>query len=180
MLDCSSLPVKEATTAWQESIGVMFDTRLRNAPDSGFRAHVEGFQFGDLLLGSCHSVAQTFDRSPRRIKRDNLDHLLLQFYTEGTCGQRDGGLDARTQPGDLWISDLAQPQATAASDFTNPEPDRAAPAASAATARAGRAQSADGAGREPAGPAVAHASGRPVPERTAVAAAGRRRWSRGT
>ncbi len=119
MLDCSSLPVKEATTAWQESVGVMFDTRLRNAPDSGFRAHVEGFQFGDLLLGSCHSVAQTFDRSPRRIKRDNLDHLLLQFYTEGTCGRRDGGLDARTQPGDLWISDLAQPQATAASDFTN-------------------------------------------------------------
>ncbi|MGO4713754.1 helix-turn-helix domain-containing protein [Bradyrhizobium sp. 2TAF24] len=119
VLDTTGLSVREATAAWQESIGVMFDTRLRHAPDNGFRAEVEGFQFGELLLGSCRTAAQTFDRSPRRISRDNLDHVLLQFYTEGSCGRRDGGLDERTQPGDLWISDLAQPQAVAATDFRN-------------------------------------------------------------
>ncbi|MEW6640999.1 MAG: helix-turn-helix domain-containing protein [Pseudomonadota bacterium] len=119
VLDTTGLPVREATAAWQESVGVMFDTRLRRAPENGFRAEVEGFQFGELLLGNCRTVAQTFDRSPRRISRDNLDHVLLQFYTEGSCGRRDGGLDERTRPGDLWISDLAQPQAAAATDFRN-------------------------------------------------------------
>ena len=71
------------------------------------------------MLGSCRTVAQTFDRSARRISRDGLDHLLLQFYTEGSCGRRDGGAGERTRPGDLWISDLAQPQAAAATDFRN-------------------------------------------------------------
>lgn len=119
VLDTEGLAPREATAAWQESIGVMFDTRLRDAADSGFHARVEGFQFGELLLGTCRSGAQAFDRSPRRISRDNLDHLLLQFYTEGSCGRRDGGADERTRPGDLWICDLAQPLATATSSFTN-------------------------------------------------------------
>lgn len=119
VLDTTGLSPPEASAAWQESIGVMFDTRLRSAPDGGFHARVEGFQFGELLLGTCRSAAQTFDRSPRRIGRDNLDHLLLQFYTEGSCGRRDGGSDEQTRPGDLWISDLAQPLATAATAFSN-------------------------------------------------------------
>lgn len=119
VLDTTGLTPPEASAAWQESIGVMFDTRLRSAPDGGFHARVEGFQFGEVLLGTCRSAAQTFDRSPRRIGRDNLDHLLLQFYTEGSCGRRDGGSGEHTRPGDLWISDLAQPLATGATSFTN-------------------------------------------------------------
>lgn len=119
ILDTKGLAVSDAAAAWQQSIGVMFDTRLRQAPDGAFHARVEGFQFDELLLGTCRSAAQTFDRSPRRIGRDNLDHVLLQFYTEGSCGRRDGSSAERTRPGDLWISDLAQPLATTVTGFSN-------------------------------------------------------------
>ena len=119
VLNTASLSANEAAAAWQKRIGVMFDTRLADRARAVFRATVDAWCIGSLMLGDCRSTAQTFDRSPRRIAHDDLDHFLLQFYTEGHCGRRDSGSGESTQPGDLWISDLAQPQAVAATDFRN-------------------------------------------------------------
>jgi AraC-like DNA-binding protein len=117
VLDTEGLSANEAVSVWQESISVMFDARLRQTSERPFHARVEAFLIGNLVLGECRAGAQTFDRSRRRIGRDDLDHVMLQFYDEGICGKRDGGSGDQTRPGDLWFSDLAQPQATAASDF---------------------------------------------------------------
>lgn len=118
-LDTLGMPAGEALTAWQESIGVMFDTRLNSSVEAPFRARVEGFLIGDVALGRCSAPAQWFDRSRRKIERDNLDHIMLQFYTEGSCGCRDGGSDEMTRPGDLWVTDLSQPLASGTTAFAN-------------------------------------------------------------
>ena len=113
------MPVADALTAWQESIGVMFDTRLSAGAEAPFRAEVEGFLIGDVALGRCSAPAQWFDRSRSKIERDNLDHIMLQFYTEGSCGRRDGSSDEVTRPGDLWVTDLEQPLASGTTAFAN-------------------------------------------------------------
>lgn len=118
-LDTSAMSPDAAAQAWMENIGVMFDIRHRNAPSTGPRPQAGGFAFGDLLVGSSRAAAQSFDRSRYRAARDGLSHYLLQFYTEGSCGPRDGAGSEWTRPGDLLIVDLSQPLATAASDFTN-------------------------------------------------------------
>ncbi|MDH6233424.1 AraC-like DNA-binding protein [Mesorhizobium soli] len=119
VLDTSGLPTKAAISAWQESIGVMFDVRPRQTAEETFHARVEAFMVGELALGACSSGAQSFDRSRRRIERDDLDHIVLQFYTRGSCGHRDGSADEKTRPGDLWVSDLAMPLSTGVTDFDN-------------------------------------------------------------
>lgn len=119
VLDTTNLPAKEGFSAWRESIGVIFDVKPHAAPEDEFHARVEAFLFSDLALGVCSAGGQVFDRSRRRIACDNLDHVMLQFYTRGSCSRRGGGPDEKTSPGDLWISDLAQPLATTVSDFEN-------------------------------------------------------------
>lgn len=118
-LNTAGLPAGEAMAAWQRSIGVMFDTRLNAGAEDPFRAEVEAFLLGEVALGRCSAPAQWFDRPDRKIERDNLDHVMLQFYMDGHCGRRDGGSDEVTQPGDLWVTDLAQPLASGTTAFTN-------------------------------------------------------------
>lgn len=118
-LDTDGMPEKDARAAWHESIGVMFDTRIGSATDGPFRAEVEAFMIGDVALGRCSAPAQWFDRSRRKIERDGLDHIMLQFYVGGSCGQRDGASSEATRPGDLWVTDLAQPLESGTTAFEN-------------------------------------------------------------
>jgi AraC-like DNA-binding protein len=111
ILDTRQMSPKEAAAAWAESVGVMFETRLRVG--ERFDARIDAYQLDELVLGTGTIVAQNFDRSRARIGRDSLDHLVLHFYTAGSCGRRDGASEHFTRPGDLFISDLAQPLATA-------------------------------------------------------------------
>lgn len=97
----------------------MFDTRLNAGVEDPFQAEVEGFLIGDVALGRCSAPGQWFDRSRRKIERDNLDHIMLQFYMDGHCGSRDGGSDDVTRPGDLWVTDLAKPLASGTTAFSN-------------------------------------------------------------
>ncbi len=119
VLDTSAMAPADAARAWAENIGVMFDIRLRGEPGAGPAPRAGGFVFGDMLVGSSRAAAQSFDRSRYRVARDGLSHYLLQFYTEGSCGPRDGAASEATRPGDLLIVDLAEPLATGASDFAN-------------------------------------------------------------
>jgi AraC-like DNA-binding protein len=118
-LDTLELPAEAALAAWHDSIGVMFDTRLSAGSEEPFRANVEAYLLGDVALGRCSAPAQWFDRSRRKIERDNLDHIMLQFYLEGNCGRRDANSDEITQPGDLWVTDLAHPLASGTTRFSN-------------------------------------------------------------
>lgn len=116
--DSRGMSIREAAVGWAQALSVMFDVRIGGDVDH-FQGQAGGYALDQLLLGRSRSTAQAFDRSRYRTARDGLSNYLLQFYVEGACGQRHSASDAWTRPGDLLIIDLAQPLATAASDFEN-------------------------------------------------------------
>jgi AraC-like DNA-binding protein len=117
VLDTGGLVPREAVALWQESIGLLYDVRLRNAGDDRFQFHADAFHFGEIVLTSYKCIAQSFDRSRARIGRDGLDHITLQVCLRGSHGRRDGGSDEKASSGDLIVADLAQAQSTGTSDF---------------------------------------------------------------
>lgn len=114
VLDTAGMPPERGMAFWRESMAAFYDVRARS--DAGFRCRAEAFHLGEIVVTAYASSAQTYDRSRLRIGRDGLDHLTLQLVLSGTHGPRDGSSEDRAGPGDLFIADLAQPQATAASD----------------------------------------------------------------
>lgn len=111
-MDTSALPALQARALWLDHIGVMFDARLRDREGPGVHAQAKAFLIDAVAVAKVCMGAQQFDRSPRKIAKDGLDHYLLQFYTSGRCGRRVDGLHHATQPGDLWVTDLSQPLMT--------------------------------------------------------------------
>lgn len=112
VMDTAGLGQKETIAAWQESIGVLYDVRLRNKADR-FSFGADAFHLGEIVLTGYRCVAHSFDRTRARIGRDGLDHLTLQLCLAGSHGRRDGGSGDQANPGDFFIADLAQAQATA-------------------------------------------------------------------
>ncbi|WP_447726938.1 AraC family transcriptional regulator [Sphingomonas koreensis] len=117
VLDATGMPPERAMAFWRESMAAFYDVRART--DAGFRFRAEAFHFGEVVLTAYACSAQTFDRSRLRIGRDGLDHVTLQLCLSGSHGPRDGCGEDRAGPGDILVADLAQPQATAASDFSS-------------------------------------------------------------
>ena len=117
VLDATGMPPERAMAFWRESMAAFYDVRARS--DAGFRFRAEAFHFGEIVVTAYACSAQTFDRSRLRIGRDGLDHLTLQFCLTGSHGPRDGSGEERAGPGDILVADLAQPQATVASDFSS-------------------------------------------------------------
>lgn len=120
-LDLSQLPPAERFPAWQESIGVMFSADWSpSGPEAGFNAQVAAGHLGQLLIGEASSCAQRFNRTPSMIRRDGLDHCLLQVYLHGTTRGRWGAhRSSASQVGDVLFLDLAQPFASSTQDFRN-------------------------------------------------------------
>jgi len=117
VLGTAGMPPESAMALWRESMAAFYDVRARTG--DGFRFRAEAFHFGEIVVTAYACSAQTFDRSRLRIGRDGLDHLTLQFCLSGSHGPRDGGSADRAGPGDILVADLAQPQATIASDFSS-------------------------------------------------------------
>ena len=97
--DTKGLPLQAARTLWFENIDVLFDV--------------------NVVIGKSRSLAQSFERSRYRAARDGLSQYLIQFYSAGLCGKRGSAESEWARPGDLMLVDLAQPLATAATDFAN-------------------------------------------------------------
>lgn len=115
-MNTEGLAPKEAIALWQDSIGVFYDVRLRNNAER-FHFQADAFHLGEIVLTRYQCVAHSFDRSRARISRDGLDHITIQVCTSGSHGKRDGGPGDQARAGDVLVADLAQAQATAASDF---------------------------------------------------------------
>jgi AraC-like DNA-binding protein len=79
---------------WRDSIGVIFDVDRPEGASQEFSAEVEAFQLGDMILANSRLGAQRYVRSPSQVRRDGLDHFLLNLY-------RTGGWRARTDEGDF-------------------------------------------------------------------------------
>ncbi|WP_447952874.1 AraC family transcriptional regulator [Sphingopyxis chilensis] len=116
LFDSAGMGGQAALATWKDSMDAIYDVRLC-ADQPAFQARAEAFHFGEVVLTAYRCLAQTFDRSRARIGRDGIDHYTLQFCLSGRHGRRDGAGGGEAGPGDLLIADLAQPHATATSDF---------------------------------------------------------------
>lgn len=114
--DTSALPREHQFAAWREAINVVFDARAAAPESHGFQASVDAYLCGEAGLGMIRAQAQHYDRSRSKLGRDGMDVYILQYYLEGSCGQRDGTSGTATRPGDLFIVDAAQPLATSTTD----------------------------------------------------------------
>lgn len=117
LFDSRVTPVAKALALWRETLGAIYDVRLIGSDETAFHCRAEAFHLGEIVVSSYRCSAQTFDRARSRIGRDGIDHYTLQFCLAGRHGRREGTREQEAGPGDLLIADLAQPQATGASDF---------------------------------------------------------------
>ncbi|MET4682622.1 helix-turn-helix domain-containing protein [Brevundimonas faecalis] len=116
LFDSAGMKGQEALATWRESMDAIYDVRLC-VDHAAFQVRAEAYHFGEVVLTAYRCLAQTFDRSRARIGRDGVDHYTLQFCLSGRHGRRDGVRGSEAGLGDLLIADLAQPHATATSDF---------------------------------------------------------------
>lgn len=110
----SDLPARDAYAVWRETVSAIFEPTLDADEEEPFRAEVGMFHLGDLLFSNTSVTRQRFARTPRMIRRDGMDHFLIQvYYKGGYRGDVDGdSIDLR--PGEVSILDLAKPLATKA------------------------------------------------------------------
>lgn len=104
----------DAYAVWRETVSAIFEPTLDADEHEPFRAEVGMFHLGDLLFSNTSVTQQRFARTPRMIRRDGMDHFLIQvYYKGGYRGDVDGdSIDLR--PGEVSILDLAKPLATKA------------------------------------------------------------------
>ena len=75
--------------------------------------------FGQVLLVHAKADAQHFSRTRRLIAKEGLDHYLVLVYRAGVCDGTYGEVQNTVRPGDIKITDLAQPFQTFNTDFDN-------------------------------------------------------------
>ncbi|MEG3639874.1 helix-turn-helix domain-containing protein [Magnetococcus sp. PR-3] len=99
-----NLPVEQRFSAWQESIGVMLDSRVdTTSAATNFQASVESYLVDNIVLSRCKAGCQKFDRLPIRIAQDGIDHYMIQIFTRGrvemNVGQKEIIAPTRTVVG---------------------------------------------------------------------------------
>jgi len=98
-VDPSAIPSTQFATrhfdAWRESIAVVFDVEPPHYDvSSDFGARVEAFQLGDMVITDARLGDQRYVRSTARVRRDSVDHFVLNLY-------RTGGWRAQTSDGEF-------------------------------------------------------------------------------
>jgi AraC-like DNA-binding protein len=95
----STIPSTHLSTrqfdVWRESIAVVFDVEPpADVVATTFVASVEAFQLGDMIVTDAHLGEQRYVRSSARVRRDGMDHFVLNLY-------RTGGWRAQTPQGEF-------------------------------------------------------------------------------
>lgn len=95
--------------AWRESIDVVFDVeRAAGDGDTPFNASVEAFQLGDMVVTSAVLGAQRYVRPPARVRRDGMDHFVLNLYRTGGWRADTASGEFRGTAGQVSVLDLSR------------------------------------------------------------------------
>ncbi|MGJ3242759.1 MAG: helix-turn-helix domain-containing protein [Opitutales bacterium] len=109
VFETDAFPARDRFSAWQESMGVLFD--IAPSADTGndaFFARVDCYQLHRMLIAETRSRAARYDRKESRIRRDGLDLIMIQLFTQGEVqfGTRCGS--TVTPQGQLVVFDMGQ------------------------------------------------------------------------
>lgn len=81
--DTKDYSIRESFDAYLENIGIVFDIDLCKHERSNLHARIDSFLIDEIMLVDCATIGQHFTRSNSKIANDGLDHILVQFFTEG-------------------------------------------------------------------------------------------------
>lgn len=101
---------------WRLAVASLFDTKPLGKT---FEATISSFALGNLLIGQSTANAQQFRRDEKVIQRSQIDHMMVQLYTEGGFVGHAEGVPIEVLPGDICCFDLAFGFETIATDFSN-------------------------------------------------------------
>lgn len=105
----------DAFAVWHDSVSVMFDASRADERNLPFEAEVGVYHLDDLLFSRTAFGAQRFVRTPRMLRRDGLDHFLIQLYRSGGYRGDADGRPVALAAGEISLIDLAKPLDTHAS-----------------------------------------------------------------
>ncbi len=95
---------------WRESISRLFnvDAALEDRDAIRFDAVIKALRVDSMMLTETRSVAQLWQRGPREVAQNGLDHYMVQLFLAGSASweKRDGG-DQTVRAGDIIAFDLA-------------------------------------------------------------------------
>ncbi|MHA6731641.1 helix-turn-helix domain-containing protein [Devosia sp. A369] len=117
-IDTGNLVRKAGFALWQEELVPYWESRPCGNTQEPFRSVFECHLFGAVMIGRVGTPAQRIDRSRYRIARDGFSQYGLKIVLSGAIGKRDGHGESRAEaPGDVFLTDLSQPQAVESSDL---------------------------------------------------------------
>jgi AraC-like DNA-binding protein len=104
--------------AWNDNIGILFDLRAADggAPRSEISASIEACNLGNAVFGVTTAQSQLFRRDDSRVRRDDMDHILVQVFLKGGGV---AGTGHQIDAGDMLIIDLDRPHEMLNTDFQN-------------------------------------------------------------
>ncbi|WP_158964944.1 AraC-like ligand-binding domain-containing protein [Chachezhania sediminis] len=111
---------EERFQSWQSQIAPFFDVGSGDRIDlAAFDARFDLSLIGDMIFGSCQTVAQRFQRSALKVAHEPHDMFMLQMFRTGETRAQIGAREVIARPGDIWVIDLAEPIDAVNSDFHN-------------------------------------------------------------
>jgi AraC-like DNA-binding protein len=121
--DNTALPRRQQFAAWRDVLGGTHDADLPEGQQSGdgFRAAATAWNWGEVLMIDARTEAQRLQRSPGRIRADQIDHYAVRLHRGGTWQGEAGEHVVEAGAGDVMFLDLARPtrsRATLTDNFT--------------------------------------------------------------
>lgn len=104
---------------WAEMLAPIFDVEAPRDVVSDFAFGIESWTLGSAVIGRCQAPAHAFDRSRQTIARSGIDHVMIQFHSDGGLVGDFEGRSVHGSPGDICVFDLARPARTVSPDFRN-------------------------------------------------------------
>lgn len=94
--------------AWRTAVATLFDVdQLGRGEPGPFRADLESYAIGPILIGKTRFSAQHFSRSLEVVARSGVDHVIMQLYLAGGYQGVAGDDPIQVGPGDICVFDLA-------------------------------------------------------------------------
>lgn len=108
---------EERIDVFKENMGLVFNTNRVLEVQHRFFGSMKSVLLNDLMIVESSSCGQVFERDRAKISLDNTDHILIQFYTQGSAAFFKEGTVHSSD--DLLIFDTAQAATIVSTDFKN-------------------------------------------------------------
>jgi AraC-like DNA-binding protein len=106
----SDLPAIDQFDAWRDKISVVFDVdRIGGPRSTSFKARVDAYQIGNLVITDSAQGEQAYSITPKRTRTAGIDLLQVGLYRSGGYRGDANGRLIEGKRGVVQVLDLAQP-----------------------------------------------------------------------